>query len=214
MSKKLIGVAVAIVGLAVSACGGRIIGGGAPSSGGGTYLLPSFDPDLALVANLPKDTIGEELPSEGLGQIKDAKWRAVLGGYTQMSRSQSLAFPPGTKITIRNLSKRITHTLDVVGEITGPPAHFPKNPNLPIGKHGKNGELGKGYASGPIRPGKSVTVTLVKSGIYLIGCAFHYHSGMHDVLVVGRKAKPGPQATPQGTSQPSSTPTARSSYDP
>lgn len=212
MSKKLIGVAVAIVGLAVSACGGRMLGG-TTSSGGGTYLLPSFDSDLAIVANVPKDTIGEELPSEGLGQIKDPKWKALLGGYTQMSRSQALGFPPGTKITIHNLSKRLSHTLDVVAEINGPPAHFPKNPNLPIGKHG-NGMLQKGYASGAIHPGKSVTVTLSKAGIYLIGCAFHYHSGMHDVLVVERRAKPGPQATAQGTSKPSSTPTSRSSYDP
>jgi plastocyanin len=212
MSKKLIAVAVAIVGLAVSACGGRMMGG-ASSSGAGTYLLPSIDSDLVMEANLPKDTIGEELPSEGLGQIKDPKWKALLGGFTQMSRSQALAFPPGTKITIRNLSKRLSHTLDVVAEIKGPPAHFPKNPNLPIGKHG-NGVLQKGYASGAIHPGKSVTVTLSNAGIYLIGCAFHYHSGMHDVLVVERGAKPGPQATARSTSGPSSTPTARSSYDP
>ena len=33
-----------------------------------------------------------------------------------------------------------------------------------------------------IEPGKSVTVTLSKAGTYLIGCAFHYGEGMHDVL--------------------------------
>ncbi len=53
----------------------------------------------------------------------------------------------------------------------------------------------KGYASGSINPGSSITVLLKKKGIYLIGCAFHYGSGMHDVLVVAPHATPGPQAT-------------------
>ncbi len=44
-------------------------------------------------------------------------------------------------------------------------------------------------------PGKSVTVTLGTSGMYLIGCHFHYHEGMQDVLVVAKGATPGPQAT-------------------
>jgi hypothetical protein len=58
-----------------------------------------------------------------------------------------------------------------------------------------DGKLEEGYASGEIKPGGSVTVTLVKEGIYLVGCAFHYSSGMQDVLVVSKTAKPGPQAT-------------------
>ena len=78
-------------------------------------------------------------------------------------------------------------------KIKGPPAKFPTNPNLPLGASG--GKLQKGYASGSINPGSSVTVTLGKAGIYLIGCHFHYSSGMQDVLVVGKNATPGPQAT-------------------
>ncbi len=39
------------------------------------------------------------------------------------------------------------------------------------------------YASGTINPGASVTVTLSKPGIYLIGCAFHYiELNMRDVI--------------------------------
>jgi plastocyanin len=56
--------------------------------------------------------------------------------------------------------------------------------------------LQKGYASGAIQPGKSVTVVLSKPGNYLIGCAFHYHEGMQDVIVVKKNATPGPQGTP------------------
>jgi plastocyanin len=49
-----------------------------------------------------------------------------------------------------------------------------------------------GYASGSIAPGKSVTVTLSNTGIYLIGCAFHYSEGMQDVIEVKAHATPGP----------------------
>jgi plastocyanin len=191
--------AATLAGLTLAACGGSIgarnVGGNAMPVNGTTYVLPAFDSDLIATAVVPKNTIGEELPQEGLGSIKSSMWKATLGGFTQTARSQSLAFPPGTKITIRNLSKNIPHTLDVVKVITGPPAVFPKNPTLSVPPKG-NGKLEGGYASGAIQPGKSVTVTLVKAGTYLIGCAFHYSEGMRDVLVVKNGAKPGPQATP------------------
>jgi plastocyanin len=126
--------------------------------------------------------------------IMDPFWNARLGGYTQQQFSQALGFPPGTMLTITNISKSIHHTLNVVKKISGPPANFPTNPNLPLNASG--GKLKKGYASGSINPGSSVSVTLGKAGIYLIGCHFHYSSGMRDVLVVGKNATPGPQATP------------------
>jgi plastocyanin len=210
MGTKEMAVALAVVGLGVSACAGRPFGSTAPN---GSVMLPSVDSDLVMFATLPGHTIGEELPSEGLGKIYDKKWRATLGGFTQRSYSQSLGFPPGTKITIRNLSHRITHTLNVVKEISGPPAVFPKKPHLSTKAQG-DGKMGTGYASGPIKPGKSVTVTLVKRGTYLIGCAYHYSQGMRDVIVIGPHAQPGPQASPQPTGKPSSSPTPRSSYDP
>ncbi|MBV9057483.1 MAG: hypothetical protein JO078_07290 [Candidatus Eremiobacteraeota bacterium] len=212
MGKKLLAIGIALVGIAVSACAGKMRPGGLGPSGA-TYLLPTVDADLQMVAVLPKDTIGEELPTEGLGQIKDETWEALLGGFTQQKYSEQMAFPPGTKITIRNLSKTTPHTLDVVKVIAEPPAVFPKNPNLSVKAHG-HGRLGVGYASGIIKPGKSVTVLLATKGIYEIGCAFHYAEGMHDVLVVGKFARHGPQATPPPSTKPTTSPTSKSSYEP
>lgn len=209
MVRKYIALAVALVGIAISACAGGHVGG-SNLMPGQTVRLPNLG-DLAVWATMPKDTIGEELPTQGLGEIKSVKWSATLGGYTQQTYSQSLGFPPNTKITIKNLSSSTPHTLNVVKIITGPPAVFPAKVNLSLKAHG-NGVLAAGYASGPIQPGKTVTVQLSKDGIYLIGCAYHYHEGMHDVLVVGRHAAPGPQAT--GTLKASATPSSRSSWDP
>src|SRR5690349_4698631 len=153
MGTRELAVALAVVGLGVSACGGlRTANGSIPSD---SVMLPSVNSDLVMFATLPKHTIGEELPKEGLGKVYSKKWQALLGGYTQQRYSQSLGFPPHTKITIRNLSHNITHTLDVVAEVKGPPAHFPKNPKLSVQAKG-DGKMGTGYASGPIKPGKSV----------------------------------------------------------
>lgn len=206
MLRKFIAVALGVAGVAISACAGRLTSGSA--FGGDTVMLPPVG-DLSIYATMPKDSIGEELPDEGLGQIKSAKWKATLGGFTQQNYSEALGFPPGTKITIRNLSKKNTHTLDVIKELTKGPAIFPKDPVLSVKAKG-DGKLATGYASGPIGPGKSVTMTLSKDGIYLIGCAFHYHSGMRDVILVGKYARPGPQAT----APPTSKPTSKSSWDP
>jgi plastocyanin len=181
-------ISLAFAGLTLAACG---YGG---SMNAGSHAVPAVKSALLITATLPKDTIGEELPSAGLGTIDSSKWLAVLGGFTQTNYSQALGFPPGTKVTITNLSASTDHTLNVVEKISGPPAKFPPSPNLPLSPQG-NGKLGTGYASGVIAPHKSVTVTLVR-GIYLIGCAIHYSEGMRDVIVVRRHAKPGPQATP------------------
>jgi plastocyanin len=211
MALKLLVVALAIVGITLVACGGRGGGSSIMPNGVTTFTLPGMGSDLLVTAALPKHTIGEELPTDGLGSIHSTKWKAELGGFTQEVRSQSLAFPPGTKITIRNLSKHEVHTLDVIKEIKGPPAVFPHDPNLPKTAKG-DGKLETGYASGKIEPGKSVTVTLAKAGTYLIGCAYHYSDGMRDVLVVKSGAQPGPQATASPKSTPP--PTPHSSYAP
>ena len=209
MLKKLLGLAVAFAALAVGACGGHAATGANPG-GVETVMLPPISRDLVVFATVPAHTIGEELPSEGLGTYHSAKWQATIGGFTQKTYSQTLGFKPHTTLTILNLSKIITHTLDVVEEIKGPPAKFPANPKLSVNARG-GGKLQSGYASGPIKPGTSVKVTLDTAGIYLIGCAFHYHEGMRDVLVVSPNATPGPQATPPPAT---STPTSRSSYMP
>lgn len=192
MKRIMIPAAAALLALALAAgCGGRYGSAG----GGQTVMLPQLGPDLVVMATLPKDTIGVEYYKEGIGAIKSAKWKTMLSSYTQQSRSQSLGFPPKTEITIRNISSKETHTLDVVKVIAGPPAQFPQNIKLSV-KAAGNGVLQAGYASGPIKPGQTVKVTLEKAGIYLIGCAFHYSIGMRDVLVVAPHAAPGPQATP------------------
>jgi plastocyanin len=190
MSKRIAALSLAAVAAALAACAGR----DASQAGGNSYALPSFSKSIAIIATLPKNTIGEELPSEGVGTINDTYWKATLGGFTQSNYSQALGFPPGTKITLMNISKDITHTLDYVAKIKKPPANFPSDPSLPVSASGK--KFGKGYASGPISPGKSVTITLGKAGIYLIGCAFHYSEGMHTVLVINKNATPGPEGTP------------------
>jgi plastocyanin len=193
MSKKLAALAVAFAAAALAACAGQ--SGGGTSNVNGTSL-PGM-PDLVIKATLPDgstNTISEELPGEGLGTINDPHWKATLGGFTQQQFSQALGFPPGTKITIMNISKSISHTLDVVKKIKKAPAKFPSNPSLPMNPSG--GNFGKGYASGVLKPGTNVTTTLSKPGIYLFGCAFHYSEGMHDVIVVKTGATPGPQATP------------------
>lgn len=185
MRTTMFAICTGAVALALAACGGR---------SASTVALPNLGPDMTIEANLPKDTIGEELGSQGLYTINSSVWKATLSGFTQVARSQALGFPPGTKLTIHNLSKTTTHTLDVVKVIAKAPADFPSGVKLSIPAKG-DGKLEAGYASGPIKPGGSVTVTLVKAGVYLIGCAYHYKDGMRDVLVVGTHATPGPQAT-------------------
>jgi plastocyanin len=190
MSKRIAALSLAAVAAGLAACAGR----DANQAGGNSFALPSFSKSVSITATLPKDTIGEELPTEGVGTVDDTYWKATLGGFTQSKYAQALGFPPGTKLTLMNLSADITHTLDYVKKIKKPPANFPNNPNLPVTASG--GKFGKGYASGPISPGKSVTIMLAKAGIYLIGCAFHYGEGMHTVLVINKNATPGPEGTP------------------
>lgn len=119
-----------------------------------------------------------------------------MSGYTQSATSQVLAYPPGAKITVKNLSQSTPHTLSVVGTATGPPARFPQNPSISFSPSG-NGALGPKYSSGTLNGGDSVTLTLSTPGIYLIGCAFHYiEFNMRDVIQVSTSATPGPTASP------------------
>lgn len=179
------GIGLLAIALALAACGGR---SGTSTPGAG--LTPVLGPDIAIKFTLPKKTIGGELPSEGVGTENDPTWGTV-GGYTQSTTAQVLAFRPGVTVTFVNLSKTTSHTLNVVKKVKGPPAKFPLNPSLPTQPMG-NGVLGVGYASGPIGAGKSVSITLTNRGNYLIGCAFHYHEGMQDVIRVLPHATPGP----------------------
>jgi cytochrome oxidase Cu insertion factor (SCO1/SenC/PrrC family) len=143
----------------------------------------------------PVTGIGVAIPTGKIGVVNDPTWGSV-GGYTQEHTSQVLAFPPGTKITITNLSSTTPHTLNVIGLTNTPPPNWPANPSLSFSPTG-NGVLGTNYASGILNPTKSVTVKLTNPGIYLIGCAFHYVSNqMRDIIEVAAGATPGPTASP------------------
>jgi plastocyanin len=205
MFRKFAALSTALAACALAACGGGGMGHMTGSGGSLPMMLHSFPvgDDMVADVKLPKNAIGEELPDEGVGTQKNKTW-GTIGGFTQTTFAQVLAFPPGTKITIHNISKSVPHTFDVVGKVTKGPAKFPaKGPAV----NASGGSvLQVGYASGPINPGKSVTLTLSKPGTYLIECAFHYRDGMQDVIVVEKGAKPGPQGTPQPKAKATATP--------
>jgi cytochrome oxidase Cu insertion factor (SCO1/SenC/PrrC family) len=173
------------LGLLVAAAGAACTnGGGLGTIGGGGSPSP-----------LPSSAIGVDLPTGKIGVENDPVWGTV-SGYTQEQTSQVLAFPPGSKITIKNLSSTLPHTLNVISQSSGPPPQWPASPSLTFYPSG-NGVLGTGYASGSLNPGASVSVTLSKIGTYLIGCAYHYVSNnMRDVIQVVAGATPGPTASP------------------
>ncbi|MGC1379590.1 MAG: SCO family protein [Candidatus Baltobacteraceae bacterium] len=173
-----------LIACAIAACtnGGGLstIGG---NGGGGT---PS---------PLPSQAIGVAIPTGKIGVVNDPTWGTV-SGYTQNQTSQVLAFPPGAKITVTNLSSVDPHTLNVIAVASAPPANFPPSPSISFYPNG-HGVLGPGYASGTLNPGSSITVTLKNPGIYLIGCAYHYvEFAMRDVIQVVAGATPGPTASP------------------
>ena len=207
MFRKLASPTAMLVACALAACGGggttNNAGAGNPMPAMAGHAMAGAD-ELAFTATVPGNTVGEELPEEGVGTSNHKPWGKV-GGFTQTQRAQTLAFPPGTVITIRNLSKTNEHTFNFIKAVDGPPAHFPVNVKFRINAHG-NGVFGPGYASGPLAPGASVKVKLVKAGTYLVGCAFHYADGMQDVIVIKEGKKPGPEGTPIPASTPSPPP--------
>jgi plastocyanin len=184
-----------ILGLALTAAlaacgGGSSYGGGGgsnPPPGGGGSGTP---PPTGVAAN----TIGVALPTGPIGTVNTPF--GLVGGYTQKTYSQVLAFAPGTVVTIKNLSATNAHTLNVLSM-----SSFPVSPSLSTAASGGN-TLSASYASGSIAPGGSVQVTLANAGTYYIGCAFHYMDSpsMRDVLIVSANATPGPQATAQPSS--------------
>lgn len=184
MNKKIL--ALLFAGIAsLTACGGG--GGGySPPSGGGGGGGGGQPP-----GGVGSKTIGFALPDGTIGTVNSSF--GVVGGYTQSTYSQVLAFAPGTTVTLKNLSSNTVHTLNVLGT-----SGFPANPTLSTTASGGT-DLAAGFASGNIPAGGTMTVTLNTPGTYYIGCAYHYHNSpsMRDVLMVSANATPGPQATPQ-----------------
>jgi plastocyanin len=168
----------------LAACGG---GAGGFGAGGGTGSTGGNIPTG--VAGL---TIGFAQPDGTIGVVNDPSFGTV-GGYTQNVYSQTIAFTPGTVVTLKNLSASTDHTLNVLSTTS-----FPASPSLPTTASGGS-TLAAGYTSGTIHGGGTLSVTLATAGTYFIGCAYHYMDAvsMRDVIQVSSSATPGPQATPQ-----------------
>jgi len=189
MNNKLAIFAFAAVA-ALAACGG----GGSGGSGGGGGMTPASGP-TAPPNGVGAMTIGVSLPTTSIGSENDPTF-GQIAGYTQNTYSQTLAFPVGSVVTIKNLSSSTTHTFDVVST-TG----FPASPSLPTTANG-GGVLSSSYTSGNITGGSSVSVTMSNAGTFYFGCAYHYADTpqMRDVIQVSNTATPGPQATPPPSS--------------
>ncbi|HEV2260932.1 MAG TPA: hypothetical protein VGR69_01420 [Candidatus Rubrimentiphilum sp.] len=175
---------LATVAVSLAACGGGYGGGsGYTAPGGGTTGTPT---------GVGSFTIGFALPDGTIGQVNDPTFGKV-GGYTQNVYSQTIAFPPGTTVTLRNLSAATDHTLNVLST-TG----FPASPTLSTNASGGS-TLAAGYSSGTVHGGGTLSLLLANAGTYYIGCAYHYMDAvsMRDVIQVNAAATPGPQATPQ-----------------
>jgi plastocyanin len=178
--------ALVLVAMAASlaACGG---GGGGYGASGGTGSTGSNAP-----TGVTGFTIGFAQPDGTIGVVNDPSFGTV-GGYTQNVYSQTVAFAPGTVVTLRNLSAATDHTLNVLSTTS-----FPASPSLPTTASGGS-TLAAGFTSGTIHGGGTLSVTLATAGTYYIGCAYHYMDAvsMRDVIQVSTTATPGPQATPQ-----------------
>ncbi len=187
MNKRITALVVAAMAAAsFAACGG---GYGASTTYGGGGGGPAATPPPSGVGAA---TIGVATPTGTIGSISTSF--GVVGGYTQQTYSQILAFPPGTTITIKNLSTTDVHTLNVLSTTA-----FPAQPATISTTASGGSSLAAGFASGNIPAGGSMQVTLNTPGTYFIGCAYHYNDtlSMRDVLMVSSGATPGPQATPQ-----------------
>lgn len=184
MTKRLYALLFASVA-ALTACGGGYGGGGTnpPGNGGGGGAPAGVGPQ----------TIGFAIPSGTIGTVSTAPF-GTIGGYTQSIYSQVIAFPPGTVITLKNLSTTTPHTLNVLSTSSFPAT----NPSTTAA--GGN-TLAAGFASGTLAAGATMQITLATAGTYYIGCAYHYNDAqsMRGVILVSANATPGPQATPQAS---------------
>lgn len=170
----------------LAACGGY--------GGGGTSYSPPGSTNPGAPAGVGALTIGFALPSGQIGTI--ASSFGEIGGYTQSIYSQVIAFPPGTTVTLKNLSSGVPHTLNVLS-MSG----FPTSPTLDTTASGGT-TISSGYRSGTINSGGTATLTLATAGTYYIGCAYHYMNtpSMRGIIEVSSSATPGPQATPPPSS--------------
>jgi hypothetical protein len=180
-------------GVALVACGG---GGG----GGSTPATTPVTPVSNVAPTAQPQVITMALPQSVMGQLTDPTF-GVIGGYTQSTYSQVLAFAPNSQVMLANGQAGQPHTLDVIAQ-SGP---FPSSPTLSTNPAGGS-TLAAGFASGTLNGGSEIGPVTLSAGTYFVGCAFHYVSNMmRTVLIVAAAATPGPQATaPPGSSPPPS----------
>ncbi|HEY9179986.1 MAG TPA: hypothetical protein VIO32_04665 [Candidatus Baltobacteraceae bacterium] len=181
MKRSVILGSMLLAAATLAACGGY-------GGGGSSYSPPGTGPGAP--PGVGTMTIGFALPSGQIGTVNTPFGQ--IGGYTQSVYSQVLAFPPGTTVTLKNLSSNTPHTLNVLS-MTG----FPSNPTLDTSASGGT-MLSSSYRSGTINAGATATLTLASTGTYFIGCAYHYMNtpSMRGIIEVSSSATPGPQGTP------------------
>lgn len=166
----------------LAACGGGYGGGS------NAYTPPGSSPGAP--PGVGAMTIGFALPTGQIGTVNTPF--GMIGGYTQSVYSQVIAFPPGTTVTLRNLSSNTPHTLNVLSM-----SSFPANPTLDTTASGGT-TLSSTYRSGTLNAGATASLTLATAGTYYIGCAFHYMNtpSMRGIIEVSSSATPGPQGSP------------------
>jgi plastocyanin len=196
MDRRITALFFAALAASVVACGGG--GGGSvspPSNNGGGGGGGGGSAPTPVPTGVPTLTIGMATPSGTIGTVSSSF--GIVGGYTQQTYSQVLAFAPGTTVTIKNLSSTSLHTLNVLSTTA-----FPAQPATISTSASGGSNLASGFATGNIAPGGTMQVTLNTPGTYFIGCAYHFNDAqsMRDVLMVSASATPGPQATPQPSS--------------
>lgn len=187
-------VMAAIAVLSLAACGG---GGGSGTSvpAGTPTLTPTQAPTQAPTTppTAAPQVIKVALPVGTMGQVNDPTF-GVVGGFTQNTSSQALAFAPGAQVMIQNVapaSGGTPHTFNVIGT-TG----FGASAGGFSAAGGSS--IAPGFQSGNIAPQQTIGPFTLSAGTYYIACAYHYTSNqMRDGLTVAVGAAPGPQATPQ-----------------
>ncbi|HEX3550265.1 MAG TPA: hypothetical protein VHT53_07820 [Candidatus Elarobacter sp.] len=175
---------------ALAACGGG--GSSAPANPN-----PNPNPNPTQTVST-QQVVAEALPSSAIGAVVDPTF-GLIGGFTQNTYSQTLAFAPGSQIMIRNGQTGVPHTFGV-DSTTG----FDANGTALSTTASGGSTVGAGFNTGTIAGGGQAGPFTLAAGTYWIGCAYHYVSNsMRTVLQVSASATPGPQATaPPGTATP------------
>lgn len=187
-----LGAAAVMLAAALAACGG----GGSTTPAGSGYNPPPPGPTPAPTTSPSNQQIVTmALPNTAIGTVTDPTF-GLIGGFTQQLYSQVLAFPPASRVMIRNGQSGTPHTFGVVSTTS-----FDSGAALSTNATGGS-TIQAGFNTGSVNGGTLVGPFTLVAGTYYVGCAFHYSSNaMRTVLQVGANATPGPQATPPAPTQ-------------